>query len=85
MTHLDKVLYTAKTHSMGGRDGGASRTSVAIWTSSFRLLAPRASVPTRSNCSPSPWSACFESPIALAARKKNRVCRPTWPSTPKWT
>ena len=27
MTHLDKVLYTAKTHSTGGRDGGASRTS----------------------------------------------------------
>lgn len=68
MTHLDKVLYTAKTHSTGGRDGGASRTSVAIWTSSFRLLAPRASVPTRSNCSPSP--------LVGLLRKSDRACGP---------
>ena len=27
MTQLEKVLYTAKTHTTGGREGGASRTS----------------------------------------------------------
>ena len=27
MIHLEKVLYTAKTHTTGGRDGGTSRTS----------------------------------------------------------
>jgi organic hydroperoxide reductase OsmC/OhrA len=27
MIHLEKVLYTAKAHTTGGRDGGASRTS----------------------------------------------------------
>lgn len=26
MTQLEKVLYTAKAHTTGGRDGGASRT-----------------------------------------------------------
>jgi len=26
MTKLEKVLYTAKAHTTGGRDGGASRT-----------------------------------------------------------
>jgi len=25
-THLEKVLYTAKAHTIGGRDGGSSRT-----------------------------------------------------------
>jgi len=27
MTKIEKVLYTAKAHSTGGREGGASRTS----------------------------------------------------------
>jgi len=27
ITPIEKVLYTAKTHTTGGRDGGASRTS----------------------------------------------------------
>ena len=27
MTEIKKVVYTAKTHTTGGRDGGASRTS----------------------------------------------------------
>ena len=27
MTKLEKVLYTAKAHTTGGREGGASRTS----------------------------------------------------------
>ena len=26
MATLDKILYTAKTHTTGGRDGGSSRT-----------------------------------------------------------
>ena len=29
MTTIDKVLYTAKTHTTGGRDG-ASRTSEVV-------------------------------------------------------
>ena len=27
ITPIEKVLYTAKAHTTGGRDGGASRTS----------------------------------------------------------
>jgi lipoyl-dependent peroxiredoxin len=70
MTHFDKVLYTAKTHSTGGRDGGASRTSDGH-------LDVKLSTPGTSGIGTNPeqlfavaWSACFESPIALAARKK---------------
>ena len=68
MTHLDKVLHTAKTHSMGGRDGGASATSVAIWTASFRLLAPRASVPKP--------GATVRRPLGRPASKSDRACGP---------
>ena len=27
ITQIDKVIYTARAHTTGGRDGGASRTS----------------------------------------------------------
>jgi len=27
ITHIEKVTYTAKAHTTGGRDGGSSRTS----------------------------------------------------------
>jgi len=27
ITQIERVLYTAKAHTTGGRDGGASRTS----------------------------------------------------------
>jgi lipoyl-dependent peroxiredoxin len=27
MTEIEKVLYTAKTHTSGGREGGVSRSS----------------------------------------------------------
>jgi lipoyl-dependent peroxiredoxin len=27
MTHLEKVLHTAKTHTSGGRDGASSRSA----------------------------------------------------------
>ena len=37
MTQQGKVIYTAMTHTTGGRDG-ASRSSMATWTSSFRPL-----------------------------------------------
>jgi hypothetical protein len=61
MTDVAKVLYTAKTHTTGVRNGGASRTSDS-WHLGHRYQ-PGATVRVT-------WSACFESPIAFAARKK---------------
>jgi lipoyl-dependent peroxiredoxin len=65
-----KVVYTAKTHTSGGRENGASRSSdgrldvklslpgaVRIGTNPEQLFAAG-------------WSACFESAIGLAARKR---------------
>jgi Ohr subfamily peroxiredoxin len=65
----DKVLYTAKVHTTGGRDGGASRSDDG-------RLDIRHAVPGSKNEGTNPeqlfaagWSACFEGAMGLAARK----------------
>ena len=68
MTQIEKVLYTAKTHTTGGREG-ASRSSDG-------RLDIRLSSPGSSGSGTNPeqlfaagWSACFEGAMGLAARK----------------
>jgi len=74
-----KVVYTAKTHTSGGRENGASRSSdgrldvqlslpgaVRIGTNPEQLFAAG-------------WSACFESAIGVAARKR-RIALPADPA-----
>lgn len=68
--HLEKVLYTAKAHTTGGRDGGASRTD-------DDRLDVKLSVPGKPGTGTNPeqlfaagWSACFLSAIKLVAGKK---------------
>ena len=70
MSQTAKVLYTAKTHTTGGRENGASRSSDGH-------LDVRLSTPGSARIGTNPeqlfaagWSACFESAIALAARKR---------------
>jgi lipoyl-dependent peroxiredoxin len=69
MTTIDKVLYTAKTHTTGGRDG-ASRTSDG-------RLDVKLSNPGAAGAGTNPeqlfaagWSACFMSAIGLAAAQR---------------
>jgi lipoyl-dependent peroxiredoxin len=69
MTHLEKVLYTAKTHTTGGRDG-ASRTSDG-------RLDVKLATPGTAGVGTNPeqlfaagWSACFMSAMALVASKQ---------------
>ncbi|VTT98848.1 peroxiredoxin : OsmC-like protein OS=Pseudomonas sp. UW4 GN=PputUW4_02032 PE=4 SV=1: OsmC [Gemmataceae bacterium] len=69
MTTLDKVLYTAKTHTTGGRDG-ASRTSDG-------RLDVKLSSPGTSGTGTNPeqlfaagWSACFIGAMGVAAAQK---------------
>src|SRR6266436_2865394 len=70
MGQIAKVVYTAKTDTTGGRENGASRSSDG-------LLDIRLSTPGSARIGTNPeqlfaagWSACFESAIALAARKR---------------
>ena len=68
MTQLKKVLYTAKVHTTGERDGGASRD--------HGRLDIKHSTPGTPGTGTNPeqlfaagWSACFEGAMGLAARK----------------
>jgi Ohr subfamily peroxiredoxin len=70
----EKVLYTAKTHTTGGRDG-ASRTSDG-------RLDVKLSSPGTSGAGTNPeqlfavgWSACYTSAMGLVARKM-KIARP---------
>ena len=65
-----KVLYTAKAHTTGGREGGASRTSDGRLD--VKLTAPGA---PGNGTNPEQlfavgWSACFLSAIKLVAANK---------------
>ena len=69
MTEPVKVLYTAKAHTTGGREGGASSTSDG-------RLDVKLSVPGTPGNGTNPeqlfavgWSACFLSAIKLVAAK----------------
>ena len=66
-TQIEKVLYTAKAHTTGGREGGSSRTSDG-------RLDVKLTVPGTPGTGTNPeqlfavgWSACFLSAIKLVA------------------
>ena len=68
-TQSAKVLYTAKAHTTGGREGGASKTSDG-------RLDVKLSVPGAPGNGTNPeqlfavgWSACFLSAVKLVAGK----------------
>ncbi len=70
ITQIEKILYTARAHTTGGRDGGASRTSDG-------QLDVKLAVPGSHGTGTNPeqlfavgWSACFLSAIKLVAAKK---------------
>ena len=69
ITPASRVFYTARVHTTGGRDGGASY-------SDDRRLEIRHTLPGKPGNGTNPeqlfaagWSACFEGAMGLAARK----------------
>jgi osmotically inducible protein OsmC len=67
ITQIEKTLYTAKAHTTGGRDGGASRTSDG-------RLDVKLSVPGSHGVGTNPeqllavgWSSCFLSAVKIVA------------------
>ena len=68
MTQLDKVLYTAQTHTTGGRDG-ASRSSDGRLD--IKLSSPGApgSGTNPEQLFAAGWSACFIGAMGVVARK----------------
>ena len=74
ITPIEKVLYTAKAHTTGGREGGASRTSDG-------QLDVKLAIPGTHGTGTNPeqlfavgWSACFLSAVKIvAARMKVKL------------
>jgi len=69
ITQTEKVLYTGKTHTTGGRDHGVSRSSDGH-------LEIKLSTPGANGMGTNPeqlfaagWSACFEAAMGIGARK----------------
>jgi lipoyl-dependent peroxiredoxin len=67
ITPIEKVVYTAKAHTTGGRDGGSSRTSDG-------RLDVKLSLPGTPGTGTNPeqlfavgWSACFLSALKIVA------------------
>ncbi|MBP2561732.1 Ohr subfamily peroxiredoxin [Neorhizobium galegae] len=69
MTKIDKVLYTGKTHTTGGRDGFSRSDDAQLDVK----LSPPGSAHTGSNPEQlfaAGWSACFIGAMGIAAGKR---------------
>src|SRR6478735_5944166 len=70
ITKTSKVLYTAKTHTTGGRENGVAKSSDGN-------LDIKLSAPGTNGIGTNPeqlfaagWSACFEGALSIAASKR---------------
>lgn len=69
-TQTKKVLYTGKTHTTGGREGGASRTSDGRLDIKFSVPGTEGSGTNPEQLFAAGWSGCFLSAIKLVAAKR---------------
>jgi len=73
ITPIDKVLYTGKTHTVGGREGGSSRTSDGRLEVKYSLPGGPGTGTNPEQLFAVGWSGCFLSAVKLiAAQKKVR-------------
>jgi lipoyl-dependent peroxiredoxin len=68
MTQIDKVLYTARTHTTGGRDGAARSDDGRLEVKLATPGGPGAGT-NPEQLFAAGWSACFEGAMGLAARR----------------
>ena len=74
ITPIEKVLYTAKAHTTGGRDGGSSRTSDGRLDVKLSLPGTPGSGTNPEQLFATGWSACFLSALkVVAGRMKVRL------------
>src|SRR5215475_6707292 len=64
---IEKVLYTAKAHTTGGREGGASRTSDGRLDVKFSVPGGPGDGTNPEQLLAVGWSACFLSAIKIVA------------------
>jgi len=74
ITAIDKVLYTAKAHTTGGRDGGSSRTSDGVLDVKLAVPGSHGAGTNPEQLFAAGWSACFLSAVKIvAARSKVKL------------
>jgi lipoyl-dependent peroxiredoxin len=69
MTQVEKVLYTAKTHTTGGRTNGMARSSDGHLEVTLSTPGTAGSGTNPEQLFAAGWSACFEGAMGIAARK----------------
>lgn len=69
MSSTDKVLYTGRTHTTGGRDGAARSSDGRLEVNLSSPGAPGAGT-NPEQLFAAGWSACFIGAIGLAARER---------------
>ena len=67
ITPIEKVLYTAKAHTTGGREGGSSRTSDGHLDVKLAVPGTHGAGTNPEQLFAAGWSACFLSAIKLVA------------------
>jgi Ohr subfamily peroxiredoxin len=65
-----KVIYTAKTHTTGGRESGVSRSSDGRLDVKLSLPGSPRNGTNPEQLFAAGWSACFESAIGIVAHKQ---------------
>jgi osmotically inducible protein OsmC len=76
MNQQNKLLYTAKVHTTGGREGGTARSSDGNLDIQISPPGGHGTGTNPEQLFAAGWSACFESAIGIAARRK-KVTLPT--------
>ena len=69
ITQPAKLLYTAKAHTTGGREGGASRTSDGRLDVTLSVPGTPGNGTNPEQLLAAGWSACFTSAVKLVAAK----------------
>ncbi len=76
MAQFEKLLYTAKAHTTGGREGGAARTDDGHLDVKLSTPGTKATGTNPEQLFAVGWSACFLSAIKLVASKKKVALPP---------
>ena len=70
ITPIEKVIYTAKAHTTGGRDGGSSRTSDGALDVKLAVPGGHGTGTNPEQLFAAGWSSCFLSAMKLVAAKQ---------------
>jgi hypothetical protein len=75
MTEIENVLYTAKTHTSGDREGGVSRSSDGRLDVKFSSPGAPGNGTNPEQLFAAGWSACFVSAMKIAAEPAGHPTR----------